>query len=319
MPLNPDLAAYLELVESGRSSGKVLPMHELDPDEARRQFDQSSALMVPVAEEPEYISTLSLAARDGHRLELRRYQPPRPNTALSGAAILYLHGGGYVVGSLDSHDALCWTLAQDAGVPVFSLGYRLAPQWRFPTAANDVHDAWRWLVGQSTELGIDAQRLAVVGDSVGGSLATVLASELAAQDAVALPRVQVMIYPVTDASQVRASVERYGRGHLLEADTLAWFYQQYQTSPADRLDPRFSPLLGSVAANTPPALLIVAECDPLYDEGLAYARHLEAAGVSVELAVFEGVTHDFMRMGAIIGEADEGMARVVAVLEQRLA
>lgn len=114
------------------------------------------------------------------------------------------------------------------------------------------------------------------------------------------------------------SVQRYGSGYLLEAQTLEWFYQQYATVPADRHDPRFSPLLGSVASNSAPALMLIAECDPLHDQGVAYARHLEQAGVAVQLAVIPGVTHDFMRMGSIIEEADEGLAMVVEALQQHL-
>ncbi|MCO1621805.1 alpha/beta hydrolase [Pseudomonas putida] len=318
MSLNPDLAAYLQLVEAGRSAGKVLPMHALAADEARRQFEESSALIAGKADEPDCISDLSLTTRDGHTLPVRLYRPPQADPALAGAALLYLHGGGYVVGSLDSHDTLCWNLAQDAGVPVIAVGYRLAPQWRFPTASDDALDAWRWLVEQADALGIDAQRLAVVGDSVGGSLATILANQLAAQRELPAPRLQVMIYPVTDASCRRPSVQRYGSGYLLEAQTLEWFYRQYATVPADRHDPRFSPLLGSVASNSAPALMLIAECDPLHDQGVAYARHLEQAGVAVQLAVIPGVTHDFMRMGSIIEEADEGLAMVVEALQQHL-
>ncbi|TFY93784.1 alpha/beta hydrolase [Pseudomonas nabeulensis] len=318
MPLNPDLAAYLELVGSGRRSGKALPMHQLQPEEARRQFDQSSALMDPGADEPEFIQTIALTARDGQRLQARLYRPPEWDANQLSGAVLYLHGGGYVVGSLDSHDALCWNLALDSGLPVLSLEYRLAPQWRFPTAFNDAEDAWQWLALNARELGIDPERMAVVGDSVGGSLATVLANSLAAQQALPHPRLQVLIYPVTDASRVSASVERYGVGHLLEKDTLEWFYQQYQSNPADRLDPRFSPLLGTVNAHVAPVLLIVAECDPLHDEAVAYARHLEAGGVAVQLEVFDGMCHDFLRMGSIIDEADLARERVAQALTQRL-
>lgn len=318
MPLNPDLAAYLELVDSGRRSGKALPMHQLHPEQARQQFDQSSALIDPCADEPEFIQPLSLTARDGQRLQARWYRPPAWDASQLSGAVLYLHGGGYVVGSLDSHDALCWNLALDSGLPVLSLQYRLAPQWRFPTAFNDAEDAWQWLALNARELGIDPERLAVVGDSVGASLATVLASSLAAQHALPQPRLQVLIYPVTDASRASASVERYGVGHLLEKDTLEWFYQQYQTTPADRLDPRFSPLLGAVTAPVAPVLLIVAECDPLHDEAVAYARHLEAAGVAVQLDVFDGMCHDFLRMGSIIDEADMARERIVAALADRL-
>ncbi|MEG6972092.1 alpha/beta hydrolase, partial [Pseudomonas aeruginosa] len=238
--------------------------------------------------------------------------PPLPG-------VLYLHGGGYVVGSLDSHDALCASLAERAGCVVLSLAYRLAPEWRFPTAAEDAEDAWCWLAAEAARLGIDPQRLAVAGDSVGGSLCAVLSHRLALRGDASQPRLQVLIYPVTDASRTRQSIERYAVGHLLEKDSLEWFYQHYQRSPEDRQDPRFSPLLGVVPADLAPTLLLVAECDPLHDEGIAYAEHLRQGGARVELCVYPGMTHDFLRMGAIVDEADDAKDMIADALVAALA
>lgn len=314
MSLNPDIAAFLELVGNGRASGKRVGMHQLSPEQAREQFDQSSLLMDAGGEELEVVDELQLPVRDGTSLKARIYSSHSLEEGGKRPALLYFHGGGYVVGSLDSHDSLCRALAVMADCVVVSVGYRLAPEFRFPTAAEDALDAWNWLLANADELGIDAQRLAVGGDSVGGSLATVLAAQLSVQ-----PLLQVLIYPVTDASQTTPSIERYGEGHLLEKDSLAWFYEHYQRDVGDRLDPRFSPLLAEVSANMAPALLILAECDPLHDEGVAYARHLQAAGVDVELKVYEGMTHDFMRMGAIIDEAEEAQRHIAERLVQVFA
>ncbi|QJI45130.1 alpha/beta hydrolase [Pseudomonas sp. ADAK2] len=305
MSLNPDIAAFLELVGNGRASGKRVGMHEMSPEQAREQFDQSSLLMDAGGEELDVVDELRLPVRDGTRLNARIYSNHSLEKGAKRPALLYFHGGGYVVGSLDSHDSLCRALAVMADCVVLSVAYRLAPEFRFPTAADDALDAWNWLVASADDLGIDAQRLAVGGDSVGGSLATVLAAQPSVQ-----PLLQVLIYPVTDASQSTASIERYGVGHLLEKDSLSWFYEHYQRDLSDRLDPRFSPLLAEVSANMAPVLLILAECDPLHDEGVAYARHLQAAGVDVELKIFEGMTHDFMRMGAIIDEAEEAQQHI---------
>ncbi|MNZ47087.1 Carboxylesterase NlhH [compost metagenome] len=317
MSLNPDIAAFLELVGNGRASGKRLPMHALTPEQAREQFDQSSLMMEAGGEDLEVVDELQVPTRDGARLDARVYSHHALSEGAGRAALLYFHGGGYVVGSLDSHDSVCRALAAMADCVVLSVAYRLAPEFRFPTAADDAQDAWHWLVANAPRLGIDARRLAVGGDSVGGSLATVLAAQPLATEV--QPLLQVLIYPVTDASQGSASIERYGVGHLLEKDSLAWFYTHYQRDADDRLDPRFSPLLGKVGANVPPVLLILAECDPLYDEGVAYARHLQAAGVAVELKVYPGMTHDFLRMGAIIDEAEQAQQHIAERLVQVFA
>ncbi|BBP66172.1 alpha/beta hydrolase [Pseudomonas sp. Cab53] len=306
MSLNPDIAAFLELVGNGRASGKRVPMHQMSPDQAREQFDQSSQLMDAGGEALEVVEPLHIATRDGARLAARLYSRRPLEQGLVRPALLYFHGGGYVVGSLDSHDSLCRNLAAMADCVVVSVAYRRAPEFRFPTAVEDALDAWTWLVAESDRLGIDTRRLAVGGDSVGGSLATVLAT----QPLDTAPLLQVLIYPVTDASRSRPSIERYGEGHLLEKASLEWFYNHYQRDATDRHDPRFSPLLGEIPPNLPPVLLILAECDPLHDEGVAYAQHLQQAGVAVELKVYAGMTHDFIRMGAIVDDAEEAQQHI---------
>ena len=314
MPLNPEIAAYLELVEAGRSNSQRIPMHGLTPEEARRQFDQSSQLFAAQAADLECVETLSVTARDGVQLPARLYRAQRPQAGRLTPTLLYFHGGGYVVGSLDSHDALCRDLAAQGDYAVLAVGYRLAPEQRFPTACNDALDAWQWLSTNASGLGLDASRLAVGGDSVGASLATAVARELALSAAEPRPRLQVLIYPVTDATRSTPSLEQYAEGHLLETATLRWFYEHYAGTDSDRQDPRFSPLLGSVPANLAPALVMLAECDPLHDEGLAYVAHLREAGIPVELHDWAGMTHDFLRMGVIIEEAEEAQAMVAAAL-----
>ncbi|OLU26323.1 lipase [Pseudomonas sp. PA15(2017)] len=308
MSLNPDIAAFLQLVGNGRASGKRVGMHELTPEQAREQFDQSSLLMDAGGEDLAVVDELQLPVRDGSLLGARVYSSQALKAGAGRPALLYFHGGGYVVGSLDSHDSLCRALASMVDCVVLSVAYRLAPEFRFPTAANDAQDAWNWLVASAQDLGLDRSRLAIAGDSVGGSLATVLAAQLTG--APVQPRLQVLIYPVTDASRSTPTIERYAEGYLLEKASLDWFYNHYQRDVTDRLDPRFSPLLGEVSTVVAPVLLVLAECDPLHDEGVAYARHLQAAGVEVELKVYEGVTHDFMRMGSIIDEAEHAQRHI---------
>ncbi|WP_297845395.1 alpha/beta hydrolase [Pseudomonas sp.] len=319
MSLNPEIAAYLELVEAGRSTTQRIPMHGLTPEEARRQFDASAQMFAVGAEEMASVETLWVNARDGAQLEARLYRAQLPKAGRLTPALLYFHGGGYVVGSLDSHDALCRGLAAQGDYAILAVAYRRAPEQRFPTACNDALDAWNWLTDNAVGKGLDATRLAVGGDSVGASLATVLTRDLALSGAINPPRLQVLIYPVTDATRSTPSLVRYAEGYLLEAATLKWFYQQYANHDSDRHDPRFSPLLGSVPTNLAPALVLLGECDPLHDEGLAYVAHLQEAGIKVELHDWEGMTHDFLRMGMIIDEAEDAQSIIAAALAKAFA
>ena len=305
MPLNPDIEAYLDLVEAGRASANSCAMHALTPEQARREFDQSSQLMNLDVAEVATIQSFDIPARDGHPLAARLYADSTAADSARGA-LLYFHGGGYVVGSLDSHDGLCRRLAAESNAVVIAVAYRLAPQWRFPTAFQDAEDAWHWLAQQAEGLGLDPQRLAIGGDSVGGSLAAAVAQAVAEAPVEALrPCLQLLFYPVMDASRTRGSHDAFANGYLLEKATLEWFYGHYQRTPEDRLDRRFSPLLGAVSARLAPTWLLLAEYDPLLDEGLAYAAHLLEAGAAVELQVLNGLTHDFMRMEAVVEEVYE--------------
>lgn len=312
MSVNPDIAAYLQLVKAGRDSGKSLPMHQLSPAQARLEFDQASRLMSMEGQGLCAIRPLKVPTRDGQALDARLYCPEDADGALP--VLLYFHGGGYVVGSLDSHDSICQGLVERANCLVLSVAYRLAPEHRFPTAQQDAEDAWRWLCDQAIELGGNPGCLAVAGDSVGGSLAT-----LVAQGAGSMPKLQILIYPVIDASRGYASIDRYAEGYLLEKATLEWFYSLYGRSLEDRQDPRFSPLLAALDPGQAPALLVLAECDPLLDEGLAYAAALAEAGVAVDTQVYRGMTHDFLRMDALVDEAEQALDHIADALRNAFA
>ena len=319
MALHPDIEGLLELAEFGRLSGKSRPMHELTPDEARQQFEQTSQLLdtAPVGELT--VTAVSIPARDGHLLSARLYAKPQSdNEPLP--VLLYFHGGGYVVGSLDSHDTLCRRLALAGEFAVLSADYRLAPEHRFPTAYHDAEDVTRWLASGAPALRLDAQRVALAGDSVGGSLVASLSIAIA-QDPQAWPlspRLQVLLYPVIDAVKKRPSLERFAEGYLLEATTLEWFYQQYQRSEADRSDWRFSPLFAERLERLTPTVLWLAEYDPLLDEGLAWAEKLRAAGQPLVLDVKAGMTHDFARMGEMVQEVPGMLAQLAAQISESL-
>ncbi len=307
MPLNADIDAFLDLAE--RTTAQ--PLHQLPVAEARAVFAATTAQLRWQAPADVQVENLSCAARDGHGIQLRVYRPAAFDAPLP--VLAFLHGGGFVVGDLNSHDGVCRELAERAGCAVLAVDYRLAPEHKFPTALHDAADALAWLAEHAAAHGLDKHRVVVGGDSVGATLATVLATQAEHEPAaVALkPIGQLLCYPVTDASRHSESMTLFAEGYLLESQTLEWFYQHYQRSPEDRLDSRFSPLLASSLTRVAPAFIAVAGFDPLVDEGRAYARRLSEHGVTVETLECEGLTHDFLRMGAVTGE--------VAAVYQRIA
>lgn len=311
MAVLPELEAFLELAEFGRLTGKSRAMHEQTAQQARIDFEASSAFLdVPL----DHIAceNFTIAARDGYLLSARLYRDGQTVDDLQ-PVMLYFHGGGYVVGSLDSHDALCRRLAAQGGFALLTVDYRLAPEWRFPTPVQDACDAGNWLVNEGEVHGLDASRVAFAGDSVGATLATVL-SLIAVREPTELalkPKAQLLVYPVTDATTHRASHRDFAEGYLLETPTLDWFYAHYGRTPADLADWRCSPLLAEDVSGMAPALVYLAGHDPLHDEGLAYAERLRTAGNDVTLLEQPGMTHDFLRMAGLLSEV-EGIHKEVA-------
>ncbi|CAK15986.1 alpha/beta hydrolase [Pseudomonas entomophila] len=316
MSLHPDLAGFLELVEMGRLMGNSQPMHQLSVEQARREFASSSAILDPSPPAALEVTELSIVARDGATLAARLYRGEGPRPAAQ-PTILYLHGGGYVVGSLDSHDSVCRRLAADGRFAVLAADYRLAPEQRFPTASNDVLDVADWLAAQASTLGLDAARVAVAGDSVGATLATVLALAAQKGETRLAPVAQMLFYPVTDTSRERDSYVRYAEGYLLESATLRWFYDLYLAEPRQRLDWRASPLLIEQLPAQVPSFVSLAGHDPLYDEGLAWAERLQASGTEVTLDLQPQLTHDFLRMSGMVPEVQGIYDRALEWLFQR--
>lgn len=292
MSLHPDIAAFLDLVADSGSP----PFHSLSPQQARTAYEASSQMLdEPVSHNAE---TLSIKCRDGHQLELRRYQGKE---AIS-PTLLYFHGGGYLLGSLDSHDTLCQSIAQMAGYTVLAVDYRLAPEHKFPTAFHDAEDAYCWLLEHGEGIGINTSCIAVGGDSVGGTLATALCMSARDNDW-APPRCQILLYPCTSAWQDSESHRRYAQGYLLEADTLQWMFSHYLNSSEERHDWRFAPLEAAELKNLPPAFIALAEHDPLVDEGISYVNRLQEANVDTQLTIYPGMVHDFARLGSITPDA----------------
>jgi acetyl esterase len=314
MPLHPDLAAFLELVEVGASNG-ARPLHDLTPAQARVEYDKSTLALDSEGVDIASVTPVEIPGRDGHRIAARLYVPANPSHEGSQLpALLYFHGGGYCVGGLDSHDSLCRALASSTPCCLLHISYRLAPEHKFPAAVHDAQDAYQWLFSNGSAYGIDTRRIAVGGDSAGGTLATGLT--IAAREGQwPQPLLQVLLYPCTAARQDTASHRRLAQGYLLEAVTLQWMFDNYLRNEVDRADWRFAPLEANDLSNLPPAFIALAEYDPLVDEGVEYANRLKEAGVAVDLKVYEGMTHDFARLGNIVNEAElvrRDMARALA-------
>ena len=207
-------------------------------------------------------------------------------------AIIFYHGGGWVIGSRDGHDSLCRYLSNTTGCRVFSVGYRLAPEFKFPVPIDESFTALKFISDNSEELNIDKSKIVVAGDSAGGNIAAVMS--LMARDKKDLNvSYQLLIYPATDASKERASYEENGKGFLLEKEGMRWFYKHYLANDKDRKDWRVSPILAPDLSNLPPSYIITVAADPLRDEGRDYVEALRKAGNEVEHIEYDDVIHAF--------------------------
>lgn len=252
------------------------------------------------------------AALDGRNAPVRIYYPS--DVRNPPPTLVYLHGGGFVVGDVDMVETICRAICRDARIAVVSVDYRLAPEHKFPAGLEDAIDVCRWIGREGAALGLAPRRLAVAGDSAGGNLAAVAAQALAPADDVAV-RMQVLIYPVLDLTMSQPSYVELGVGYPLTAEKMRWYASQYLADPAQARDPRASPLLARDLAGLPPALVIVAGLDPLVDEGVAYARRLREAGVPTELVEVPDYPHGFLGWTRDCDEA----RRTLALISDRLA
>jgi acetyl esterase len=310
MPLDPQCA---ELVDAAARAGT--PFTAPGVDAVRRGY---AATIAAFAYDPGPLRAVEAQTFDGPGgpLRVRVYRPHSALPTLPG--LLYLHGGGWAAGDLDSHDHLCRHLAFAGDVAVAALDYRLAPEHPFPAALEDTVAAWHWLRGAARGLGLDPERLAVGGDSAGGNLAAALTLHLRDHGSPP-PRFQLLIYPAVDFSADNASLRENATGYLLTRDALEMFTGWYLGDDALRRDPRASPLLAANHAGLPPALIQTAEFDPLRDEGAAYAERLRAAGVAVDHRLYAGMLHGFARMGGKIDQGKRALDDAAAALRVALA
>ena len=292
-----------------------VPLHALSPQQARAAYAAGADVLELPKHKLARIENLQISVRDGTDVRARLYAPQ----ASARGVLVYFHGGGFTIGSVDTHDGLCRRLSHLAGCAVVSVDYRLAPEHKFPTAFEDAWDTVQWLHQNGKGLGLDAEHMAVGGDSAGGTLAAACA--IAARDANLPLALQLLFYPGCVGHQNTTSHATYAKGFVLEEPHITFFFEQYIRSAQDRDDWRFAPLDGRTESGyeadlsgVAPAWVGLAECDPLVDEGVMYADRLRMAGVAVDLEIYRGVVHEFIKMGRAIPEALQAHADAAKAL-----
>ena len=306
MPLDPQARQVLDLLEAAG----MPDFSPVDPATAR-QFAAAGA--AGPGEEVVRVENRRLPGPDGE-VPVRIYWPegegPHP-------ALVFFHGGGWVICNLDTHDGICRTLTNAVGCVVVSVDYRLAPEHPFPAAADDAYEVTRWVAANAAEIGADPRRIAVGGDSAGGNLAAVVSLMSRERGGPDL-RHQMLVYPVTNCAFDTPSYSENAEGYLLSRDSMKWFWGHYLSADSDADHPFASPLRAKDLAGLPPAHVVTAEFDPLRDEGEAYAQRLREAGVATTHKRYDGVMHGFFSMGDVIDVAKHAVAEAAAELRAAL-
>jgi acetyl esterase len=311
MPLDPILKAFLDQV-AGMGGPKT---YEMQPSEAREAFAGLMQLAGPKDVPIGKVANFSIPLEHGE-IAARSYEAvaagrePLPT-------LVFFHGGGWVIGSIDTHDGLCRMLANESQCRVISVEYRLSPEVKFPWAVENALAAVSWIKEHAAELGVDANHLAVGGDSAGGALAAVITQQAKAKGT---PKIafQMLLFPVTQIGAETKSLRDFAENYFLERKTLDWFYANYLPADADKSDPRISPLLADDLSGLPPAFVMLAGFDPLHDEGLAYAQKLKKAGVTVTVADYPDMVHDFIYLQAVLPQAATALNGAAQALKKAL-
>jgi acetyl esterase len=304
MPLDPQAQALIASVAGGK------PVEEMTVAEGRAALEERMRL---TGGHPEPVASVRDALAEF--VPVRIYMP-EGSGPLPG--LVYFHGGGWVRGSLQSHDTLCRALANGAGCVVVSVDYRMAPEHKFPAAIDDAFAATRWVSAHASELGIDPERLAVAGDSAGGNLTA--AVTLLARDQGGPKLVhQTLLYPVTDYNLDTPSYLANASGYMLTREAMRFYWRHYLRSDADADDPRASPLRAARFDGLPPALVITAEFDPLLDEGREYAARLSSAGVPTTYSEYLGMVHGFVTSAGVLDQGKGAIAEACSALRAAFA
>ena len=305
MALDQDVKAVLDLLDQlGMQDFSTLTV-----EQAR------TTSLTPPPETPTAVGAVEDLSVPGQATDIpiRRYRPSGDGTT---GALIYFHGGGWVIGGLDSHDETCRHLCARSGVQVISVDYRLAPEHRFPAAFDDCYEVTRWAHDNAAQLGIDAGRIGVGGDSAGGNLAAAVA--LKARDEGLALACQLLVYPVTSARIDTPSYQENAEGYLLTKNAMIWFWDHYVPEAADRQNPLAAPIEASSCADLAPALVQTAEFDPLRDEGEAYAARLKEEGSTVSTTRYDGVIHGFFGMVGGVAKADTAVQEAADFISKHL-
>lgn len=309
MPLHPEVARVIELATKAGNPEYC----DLSAPDARALHEQKAPILdadpIPVHS----ITDRSVPGPAGD-IPIRVYVPCASESALP--VVIWTHGGGHVIGSINSYDSICRRLTMGSGAIVVSVEYRLAPEHKFPAAIEDSFAVCEWVAKNAAEIGGDSSRLAVAGDSAGGNLAA--ASALLARDAGIPLAAQALIYPAVAPDAEAESHYVNGEGYLLTRRNVLWFQGSYRSGEADRQDFRYAPMIADSHADLAPALIQVAQYDPLRDEGIAYASKLMAAGNQVTLTHYAGMVHAFFSQAKAISAARDAMKEVCAFLALHL-
>jgi acetyl esterase len=312
MSLDPQIEFVIGLVKKANAP----EFWQLTPDQAREQYLLRVAKLA--VKEPIFRTEDRRIPGPGAHIPIRIYTPREIKSGEKLPVLLWFHGGGFVIGSLDTHDSVCRMLANQANCIVVSADYRLAPEYKFPAAVEDCEAALKWLALHAVEFGADPRAIAVGGDSAGANLATVVA--ILARDA-GHPKLafQLLIYPCAAPEPETPSHYKFAESYVLSRNTITWFFKHYQRSRADANDFRFAPLVADDLENLPPALVLVAGYDPLRDEGVDYAKRLIEAGNRVRLVNYEGMIHGFFLMGGAVDAAKRAVAESAQALREAFA
>ena len=308
MPLDDDMKAIIDLMDAG----DVLSIETLGVEALR-----AGMLAALPTGEPEAVDRVENRTFPGPEgpVPVRIYGPAATEPC---PALVYFHGGGWVLGNLDTHDSTCRALSRRTACVVVSVDYRLAPEHTFPAALDDCIAAVEWVADNAAELGVDPTRIAVGGDSAGGNLTATVTLANRSRRGLELCH-QLLIYPVTDARRNTPSYKQNAEGYLLTADAMRWFWDLYLNEQSEGANPLASPLRAEDLAGLPPATVITAEFDPLRDEGEAYAEQLAAASVPVDSRRWDGVAHGFFAMEGSVAKAKEALDWAAAQLQKSFA